>query len=97
MMSKKNKDLAIWLILGALTLGVYAFSNLDAGWQKLLPVVFAGISWNIYAYGVDKGMWPRRFIELDGYGMGRPMAREVIFWVTTAIYLMLLALLIFSY
>lgn len=59
--------------------------------SRALPIIWIFFIWNLFAYGFDRGMWPRGFVELDGDGKGNPLAREVMFWLSTAVYLVLLA------
>lgn len=95
-MNRKNKSLYIWLTLTALTLLLYFVRDLPAYPSRALPIIWAFFSWNFWAYGIDKGMWPRNFVELDGQGKGNRLAREVMLWLTAAIYLSLLGVLFFS-
>jgi hypothetical protein len=95
-MKRKSKALVTWLVLTIFTLAVYVVADLDTAWKRLLPAILVGITWNLYAYAVDRGMWPRQFVELDGHGKGHPMAREVVFWVSAAAYLLLLFMIVFA-
>ncbi len=91
-MKKKGKAMSVWLLLVVLTSSAYIFVELELSWQRLLPAVLAGVTWNHCAYAFDRGMWPRQFVELDGYGKGHPVAREILFWATACVYLLLLAM-----
>ncbi|WP_131281375.1 hypothetical protein [Hylemonella gracilis] len=95
-MSKTKKSLCLWLTLTILTLLLYCVKDLAVYPSRALPLIWVFFSWNFLAYGIDKGMWPVTFIELDGNGKGNRIAREVMLWLTSAIYLSLLGVLFFS-
>ncbi len=46
--------------------------------------------------GFDRDIWPVVFIELEGGGKGHVLAREAVFWSTAAVYLLLLATIVFA-
>lgn len=89
-MSQKNKSFTVWGALTILTAILYLFGNMAPYPSRALPLIWAFFSWNLYAYAVDRGMWPVTFVELDGQGKGNQLAREVVFWATAAVYLLLL-------
>lgn len=90
-MSNKTKALGAWATISLLTLLLYALGDLAAYPSRALPLIWAFFSWNFLAYGFDRGMWPRGFVQLDGHGQGHPFAREVVFWATAGVYLLILA------
>lgn len=90
-MNKKNNALLVWIVVSAMTLLLYVVSGTREFTDGGLLIAWVFFSWNFYAYGFDRGMWPRGFVELDGYGNGHPLARKVVFWITAGLYLMLLA------
>ena len=91
LMNKRNKALLVWATVTFLTLLLYVFGSMDVYPRRALPLIWVFFSWNFVAFGFDRGMWPRTFVELDGYGKGHPLAREVVFWGTAVLYLLLLA------
>jgi hypothetical protein len=92
-MEKKTKSIVVWATVTALTILLYAAINLPVYPRRALPIIWAFFSWNIVAYGFDRGMWPVAFVELDGGGKGNPLAREVMFWATAIVYTLLLVTL----
>lgn len=85
-MKSKTKSIAVSgaaIVATALYLGFGSPSK-----YELFALLFSfGLCfWNFYAYGVDRGMWPRQFVELDGYGNGNATARSFVFWVTAVLY-----------
>jgi hypothetical protein len=92
-MERKTKSIVVWAMISILTLCLHVLGDLETYPSRALPFIWGGFSWNLIAYGTDKGMWPRGFEELDGGGKGNAQAREIMFWTTTAIYLGLLATL----
>ncbi len=90
-MDKRTKAFWVWGTASGLTLLLYALGDLAIYPSRALPFIWAGFSWNFYAYGVGRGMWPRGFVELDGQGKGNSLAREVVFWASAWLYLLLLA------
>lgn len=81
------------VVLSFLSLLVYVFFDLSSLSRSSLPWIWAFFAWNFYAYGFDRGMWPRVFVELDGHGKGSRFAREVVFWVCALLYAAFLATL----
>jgi hypothetical protein len=92
----KSKALLVWSVLFFLTALVTIFRELEAGYNKGIWAIWAFCSWNFFAYGFDKGMWPRAFIELDGGGNGKQSHRNYYFWLTAVIYLAFLATMAFA-
>lgn len=90
-MNPRSKALWVWAVVSALTLLLYVVSGTREFTDGGLLIAWAFFSWNFYAYGFDRGMWPRNFVELDGHGQGHSLARELVFWITAVLYLMLLA------
>ncbi len=90
-MSQKNKAFTVWGVLTVLTALLYMFGDMALYPSRALPLIWSFFSWNFYAYGVDRGMLPVTFVELDGQGKGNQLARKVVFWATATIYLLLLA------
>lgn len=78
-------------LVSVLTLLLYAAGDMPEYPSRALPFLWAFFTWNFFAYAVDRDMWPWVFVELDGHGKGHPLAREVVFWLTAGVYLMLLA------
>lgn len=90
-MSPRSKALWVGSVASVLTLLLYVVGDMPLYPSRALPILWAFFSWNFYAFGVDRDMWPWVFVELDGHGQGHPFAREVVFWITAVFYLMLLA------
>jgi hypothetical protein len=86
----------IWAI-GAtflLTALIHLFRSFEAGNKKANWVIWAGLSWNYFAYAFDRGMLPSNY-DLDDAGKHPtgPVARAFLFWGTLVIYLSFLALM----
>lgn len=90
-MSRRNRCLFVWVVVSSLTLLLLVASDTGEYTDGGLLITWLGFSWNFYAYGYERGMWPRGFVELDGHGKGHPLARKAAFWLTAAVYLALLA------
>ena len=90
-MSPKSKAILTGGTLFVLTALVTIFREVGSSNVKAIWLIFAGFSWNIFAYGFDRGMWPRTFVELDGRNKGNPVAREAVFWLSATVYLALMA------
>ena len=95
-MTPRNK--AIWLLLltSTLTVILYAFKDLEPFPKKALPIIWIFFSWNFFAYGFSRDMWPWGLAELYGGKEGRPGIRSLWFWFTAAYYLGYLAILAIS-
>lgn len=79
--------------MSVVTLPLYAMSGTGAYTDGGLLLTWGFFSWNFYAYGFDRDMWPVTFVQLDGGGKGHPVAREAVFWSTCAVYLVILAMI----
>jgi hypothetical protein len=90
-MSPRNKALWVASVTSVLTLLLYAVGDVPVYPSRALPVIWAFFSWNFYAFGHEKDMWPWVFVELDGQGKGQPLAREIMFWITAVLYVCLLS------
>lgn len=90
-MTRKSESLSTWAGLTLLTLAVVVLRDVSHYTYSALIFIWAFFSWNLIAYGFDRNMWPVTFVELDGHDKGNPLARKVVFWLTAAVYLMLLA------
>ncbi len=90
-MKKRNKALLVWATVTLLSLLLCVTVGTRSFTDGALLIIWAFFSWNFFAYAFDRGMWPRTFVELDGHGKGHPLAREVVFWGTAVLYLLLLA------
>jgi hypothetical protein len=90
-MKKRSKAIWLWSSITVLTLLLYVMGNMGTYPSRALPFVWAFFSWNFYAYGFSGDMWPFQFVELKK--AGHQLAREVVFWATAGVYLMLLATL----
>lgn len=95
-MTPKNKALWVGGVLTVLTVLVCLFSRMGAYYVKQMWLPWAFFSWNFYAYGFDRDMWPWQFDELYGKSKGRPGVREFHFWGTAVIYLLFLATMVFA-
>ncbi|NBD20308.1 hypothetical protein GTZ97_06440 [Aquabacterium fontiphilum] len=73
-----------------------ALREFEPGNVKAIWLIWAGLSWNYFAYGFDRGMMPTVFVELDGGGKGNPVARGFVFWLTAVIYLAFIATAAFA-
>lgn len=91
-MTAKNKSLWVVGVTFLLTVMAVAFKDFDYGNVRAIWAIWAGFSWNYFAYGFEKQMLPWVWVELQGGGRGNPMERAVVFWVTAALYLAFLAL-----
>lgn len=90
-MNPKNKTLWVGGFSSFLTLLLFVFADTSEYTRGGLLISWAFFTWNFYAFGFDRDMWPWIFVELDGQGKGNPLAREVVFWITAFLYFMLLA------
>lgn len=90
-MNPRSKALWMGSAASVLTLLLYSFADTSEYTAGALLISWAFFSWNFYAFGVDRDMWPWVFVELDGHGQGHPFAREVVFWATAGVYLLILA------
>lgn len=79
-----------------LTVMLYLFKDLETYPRRGLPILWMFFSWNSFAYGFGKDMWPWQFVELKGNQEGSPAYRAIHFWGTGALYLALLATVAFS-
>ncbi len=95
-MKPKNKALWVWGATFILTLILTLLVSMEVWHIKALWLIWVCTSWNFYAYGFDKGMVPREFVELDGQGKGKSGERTFWFWATAALYLALLATIAFA-
>jgi hypothetical protein len=89
---------SLW-VLGAtflMTVSATSFKDFDAGNAEAIWVIWAGFSWNYFAFGFERQMLPWVWVELQGRGQGSPTERQVVFWATAAIYLAFLSLAVFS-
>lgn len=94
-MTAKNKSLWVGGVTFLLTVMTVAFKDFDSGNVRAIWVIWAGFSWNYFAYGFEKQMLPWVWVELRGEGRGNPVERAVVFWVTAALYLAVIALAAF--
>lgn len=95
---KIEKSKSLWMgggtfLLTALvtSLKEFEFGNVNAIW-----LIWMFCSWNYFAYGFDRDMWPWVFEELYGEGRGKASYRRFYFWGTAAIYLAFLAVAAFA-
>lgn len=95
-MSKKNKSFLVWGILSMLSLILVVTRGTGAYTDGGLGITWIFFSWNFLAYGFDRGMWPRVFVELDGQGKGNAAYREVYFWGAAVLYLLILSVITFA-
>lgn len=95
-MSRRNRSHFTWAVISAMTLLLLIVGDTGDYTDGGLIVTWIGFSWNLYAYGYERAMWPRGFVELDGQGKGNPLARKVIFWLTAAVYIGLLATIMWA-
>lgn len=95
-MTARTKSLWVGCVTFVLTALATSFKDFDAGNVKAMWVIWAGFSWNYFAYGFERQMLPWVWVELRGRGQGNPTERAVVFWATAAIYLAFLALAVFS-
>ncbi len=94
----KARSKALWVcgIASALTVALYAFADMGLYPSRALPLLWCFFSWNFFAYGLGRDMWPWILVELKGGRQGKSGVREVHFWMTVATYLGLLATIAFS-
>ena len=92
-MSKRSKGVIVWVAVTLLTLLLYVLGDMGVYPSRALPLIWVGFSWNFFAYAFDRSMWPVVFVELEGQGKGVPAAREAVLWLTTMVYVALLATL----
>lgn len=95
-MNPRNKGLwalGVTFMLNALLI---FFRDFDPGNVKAFWLIWAGLSWNYFAYAFDRDMWPRTFVELDGDGKGKPGYRTFYFWGTLLVHLAFLATMAFA-
>ncbi len=95
-MTPKSKALWVGCVTFVLTGLVTIFKEFELGNVNAIWIIWAGLTWNYFAYAFDRGMWPRAFIELDGGGKGKPGHRAVYFWGTAAVHFAFLATAAFS-
>ncbi|MEY4727037.1 MAG: hypothetical protein RLZ36_1664 [Pseudomonadota bacterium] len=95
-MTAKSKAFWVGVVTFLLTALVTIFREFEPGNVNAIWVIWAGFSWNYFAYAFDLGMFPRTFVELDGHGKGNPTERKVFFWGTAVIYLAFLAVAAFA-
>lgn len=95
-MKKNEKAFGACIAVSVLTGLLFVLGDMDVGWQRLLPFAWAFFSWNFFAYAAGRDMWPWIFVELEGNDRGHPTAREVMFWITIALYLGLLATIVWA-
>ena len=95
-MTPKIKALWVGGVTLALTALVAIFREFEAGNVKVIWFIWAFCSWNFFAYGFGKDMWPWVFVELNGGGKGKPGHRKFYFWFTAGIYLAFLATAAFA-
>ncbi|WP_332749421.1 hypothetical protein [Hydrogenophaga sp.] len=90
-MKHKSRAFGVWGTVSVLTLMLYVFGGIPAYPARAIPIIWVFISWNLYAYGFEKRMWPTQFVELHGQDKGEPGWREFWFWFSAFIYLIFLA------
>lgn len=95
-MTSKNKAFWVACMTFVLTGLVTIFKEFEPGNVNAIWFIWAGLSWNYFAYAFDRGMWPRVFVELDGGGKGKPSHRTFYFWGTAAVHLAFLATAAFA-
>ncbi len=95
-MNPKNKAVSVWGTLSVLTMLLYFFCGMEPYPRRALPLIWAFFSWNFFAYGFNRDMWPWVWIELKGGASGKPSEREFMFWGSAAMYLALLATIAFA-
>lgn len=86
----------MWGTVTVLTASLYGFADVGLYPRRALPLLWCFFSWNFFAYGFDRDMWPWIFVELKGGHKGKPGVREVHFWLTAATYLAMLATIAFA-
>ncbi len=94
-MKPKNKAFLVGCALFILTVLATLLRKRGLGDINAVWLVWAFCSWNFFAYGFDKDMWPWVWVELEGRGKGKRSYREFYFWFTAAIYLAFLATMVF--
>ncbi len=95
-MTPKNKGLLAMGVTFFITVLIHLLKDFEAGDVKANWVIWAGLSWNYFAYAFDRGMLPSAFSELDGGGKGDPANRTFFFWGTLVTHLAFLALMAFG-
>lgn len=95
-MTPKNKALWVAGVTFLSTALVTLLRDFEPGYIKAYWAIWAGLSWNYFAYGFDRGMMPTVFVELDGGGKGNPVERAVFFWITAAIHVAFISLMAFA-
>lgn len=88
-MSQKSKSLSVVAATSVLTLLLYVFVDVSEYTTGALLISWAFFSWNFYAYGFSSDMWPFQFVELKRTGLEK--ARKAVFWISTLLYLYILA------
>jgi hypothetical protein len=96
-MTPKTKGILVMGVTFFMTVLIHLFRNFDTGDQKANWVIWAGLSWNYFAYAFDRGMLPSNY-DLDDSGKhpAGPVARAFLFWGTLVIHLSFLALMAFA-
>lgn len=79
-----------------ITVLIHLLKDFESGDVKANWVIWAGLSWNYFAYAFDRGMLPSAFSELDGGGKGDPANRTFFFWGTLVTHLAFLATMAFA-
>jgi hypothetical protein len=79
-MTPKNKGLLAMGVTFLITVLIHLLKDFESGDVKANWVIWAGLSWNYFAYAFDRGMLPSAFSELDGGGKGDPANRTFFFW-----------------
>lgn len=90
-MHPRAKALWVWGVVSLLSVLLLVTKGTREFSDGALLLIWLFFSWNFFAYGFDRGMWPRAFVELDGQGKGNKIQREVFFWGTAVVYVSLLA------
>lgn len=96
-MTCRSKGMWMTGVTFVVTALVAAFKEFEADYYaKALWIIWAGHSWNFFAYAFDRGMLPSVFVELDGQGKGEPGYRTFYFWGTAVIYSGFLSIIVFA-
>ena len=95
-MTPKNKGLLAMGVTFLITVLIHPLKDFESGDVKANWVIWAGLSWNYFAYAFDRGMLPSAFSELDGGGKGDPANRTFFFWGTLVTHLAFLATMAFA-
>lgn len=90
-MTPRKKALWMLLVTSFLTVLPYFFLEMEPFPKKSLPIIWIFCSWNFFAYGFGRDMWPWQLVELKGNQEGSPAYRALHFWGTGALYLAFLA------